>query len=108
MKVNELQETYPNFDFLSFMGKRGKTATEKLLKIDLTFCSKKTETGWKDYLFLNLHPSAIEEVFDRYFPKENVVYCFTFKGVEFQGVRKGMSIYSICMPTLERVCFGIF
>lgn len=108
LKINELKETYPYFDFLSFMGKRPRTFTEKVLDMDLLFCSRKTEEGWRDYLFLNLHPSAKEEVFEKFFPKENSVYNFEFKNIRFKGVRRGMAIYSVCMPTLERVCFSIF
>lgn len=108
LKIKELRDTYPYFDFLSFFGKRDRTATEELLDMDLSFCSKKGENGWRDYLFLNLHPSAKEEVFDRYFSEENVVYHFEFKSIKFQGVRRGMAVYSVCMPTLERVCFSIF
>lgn len=107
LKIRELKETYPYFDFLSFMGIRPRTFTEKLLDMDLSFCSRETEKGWRDYLFLNLHPSAKEEVFEKFFPKENMVYNFTFKGLEFKGVRKDMFIYSVCMLTYERVCFGI-
>lgn len=102
-KVIEFSEKYPKYN-RGFLAYNEKTDSEKLIgkRASLVY-DPNNHREYQEFLFKEEIFSSLMNIFK----EEHKVYSFAAYGdndpISFVGVRRGDSIYAVCLKTCERV-----